>query len=183
MKRSRTKMIKTNVSKNFKTTFVLRIFFVTVILFSLFGCRIFKNGDIREIKVFLGEEQKTALTVQEGQIVIIRADVGINPDFVSIAWEIEDSTVAEITSSGTGAESAIRGRRNGETVITIRAWRTHKDVVKLVFPIIVTEAVVTGINLPVCRESAWGKSELFQQKLFPHGQAKNWNGKHLILTR
>ena len=160
-------MIKTNVSKNFKTTFVLRIFFVTVILFSLFGCRIFKNGDIREIKVFLGEEQKTALTVQEGQIVIIRADVGINPDFVSIAWEIEDSTVAEITSSGTGAESAIRGRRNGETVITIRAWRTHKDVVKLVFPIIVTEAVVTGINLTGLPRIGVGEKRIISAEVIP----------------
>ncbi|MDR0487603.1 MAG: hypothetical protein LBG91_05090 [Treponema sp.] len=117
-------------------------------LFVIAGCPVPESrGSVSDVRVFLGGEDKTAgLTIQKGQTVMLKADTGIAPEFVSVAWENESNNV-EIVSTGEGVECVIKGKEIGQDNITVRAWRTgEKPVVKTV-PVEVQEAEVTGIRI------------------------------------
>ena len=121
--------------------------FAAAMLFSLAGCPTFESGEVRDIRVFWDGTAIDGLTIQQGQAVSLSVDVGVDPDFVSIVWSVDDSSVAEITGTANGAVSTVRGRSVDATKITVSAWRTHGEPATLTLPVTVVDPIVTSIDL------------------------------------
>jgi|GEM_PF-2156346 len=126
---------------------ILGAFFVAMLLFSLAGCPTFEDAEIDGIRIFLGGTETTALTIQEGQTLTLRADIGIAPGFASIVWEVENSSVVEIIGTGYGATNTVRAGGAGETVITVKAWRDRGNPETASLPVEVIPPEISDINL------------------------------------
>lgn len=110
------------------------------------GCPTWESkGSVTNIRVFLnGTETGTGLNIEQGQTVTLHADTGIEPEFISIAWENEESIV-EIINTGEGPECVIKGMETGATAITVKAWRSGEKPAIIAIPVIVSDAVVRDI--------------------------------------
>jgi hypothetical protein len=122
-------------------TVILAVFVIT-------GCPTLESkGTVSGIRVFIdGVDRTGGITVQQGQTVTLKADVGLDPKFASIVWETDAARV-DIVSTGEGPECTLRGKEAGVAEITVRAWRGRETPVEKTIPVTVDQAEVTGIRL------------------------------------
>jgi uncharacterized protein YjdB len=115
-------------------------------LFAFSGCPVFETALPPEsIAVFVDGAQQSAVTIEEGQSITLRAKVSPSMENVSIVWEINNENAA-IVSSGGGEECTIRGIKNGSAGITVKAWLgSHDSPVSRRISIAINSATVTDI--------------------------------------
>jgi len=137
-------------------------------LFVIAGCQEPESkGSVSNIRVFLnGVETTAGLTIEQEQTVTLTARVGVDPDFVSIAWENEGGAV-EIISSGSGPECTVKGREVDIAGITVKAWRTGEKMVVQKVPVTVKPAEVTGISIAGGSRIIEGETQALAAEITP----------------
>jgi len=127
------------------------LIFISAILILLTGCPELESaGSVSSIKVLLDGAQVTSIDIEEGQVLTLKADVGLSSNLAFIVWQFDnkdDEDIVQIVSNGEGPECALRGRATGSAELTIKAWRSGQTPVVITLPVNVEAAVVTGIDI------------------------------------
>ena len=121
------------------------------------------------IRIFQDGTERTALSIETGQIVTLKAYAGSGP--VSIVWENRgaNSDNVEIVSTGEGPECVLRGREAGvdAALITVRAWKNGEKPLEVTLPVTVSEAVVTGVVLTGSAKVGVGETRVLEAEIVP----------------
>ena len=143
---------------------------LSLLIIFLTGCQELESaGAVTDIKVFLDKVQVTGINIEEGQVLTLRADVGVSPNLAFIVWQFDndgDEDIVQIVNTGEGHECELRGKATGSAELKIKAWRTGDAPVIKTVPVNVEEAVVTGIDItgfPNRRIGVGEKRELTSQ--------------------
>jgi hypothetical protein len=130
------------------------------------------------ITVFLDNAVQNSITIEEGQIITLRAEVSPSTENIFITWEINLLDESEpklppniaIVSSAEGAECTIKGMdaAGGKTSITVKAWRDSNDKPETKdIPVIINSAAVTDIVFLGPQNIFTGEQQILKASLVP----------------